>query len=191
MDRNVKLHIYAISLWATLISFWTIVKPTQRSCVRTKISKYALIIKKLQAWKWRIIDQYSIKVTWKLFTFSLIIFTICLKLPFLPHGVLWTPKIQNLYILTGMDGSIVLPLHFSGSQSVLFKSQISHLWNFNPSFMMIYSYFHDEVVEYRLNPHGYGFDFVSDVDCNTFLPREFYAQYENQLHSLREWSVFS
>ena len=37
--------------------------------------------------------------------------------------------------------------------------------------MMIYSCFHDEVVEYRLNPHGYSFDFVSDVDCNIFLPR--------------------
>ena len=37
--------------------------------------------------------------------------------------------------------------------------------------MMIYSYFHDKVVEYRLNPHGYCFEFVSDVDCNIFLPR--------------------
>ena len=37
--------------------------------------------------------------------------------------------------------------------------------------MMVYSYFFDEVVEYRLNPHGYGFDFVSAVDCNAFLPR--------------------
>ena len=37
--------------------------------------------------------------------------------------------------------------------------------------MMIYSCFYDEVVEYRLNPHGYCFDFVSDVDCNIFLPR--------------------
>ena len=37
--------------------------------------------------------------------------------------------------------------------------------------MMIYPYFYDEVVQYRLNPHGYGFEFVSDVDCNAFLPR--------------------
>ena len=35
---------------------------------------------------------------------------------------------------------------------------------------MIYSYFYDEVIEYRLNPHGYSFDFVSDVDCNSSLP---------------------
>ena len=134
---------------------------------------------------------------------------------FYPHNLLkitffatWSsmnPKIQNLYILTGTDGSIVLPLHFSSSQSVLFKSQISHLWNFNPSFMMIYSYFHDKVVQYNLNPHGYCFEFFSDVDWSIFLPRkwnfqarkmivslprEFYARYENQLHSLREWSAF-
>ena len=37
--------------------------------------------------------------------------------------------------------------------------------------MMNYSYFYDEVVEYRLNPHGYSLDLVSAVDCNTFLPR--------------------
>ena len=37
--------------------------------------------------------------------------------------------------------------------------------------MIIYSCFYDEVVQYRLNPHGYGFEFVSDVDCNAFLPR--------------------
>ena len=37
--------------------------------------------------------------------------------------------------------------------------------------MMIYAYFFDEVVEYRLNSHGYSLDFVSDVDCNTSLPR--------------------
>ena len=37
--------------------------------------------------------------------------------------------------------------------------------------MMIYSCFYDEVVQYRLNPHGYSFDFVSAADCNTFLPR--------------------
>ena len=78
---------------------------------------------------------------------------------------------------------------------------------------MIYSYFYDEVAEYRLNPHGYCFDFVSDVDCNIFLPRiqNFQAEkiivscrenfmlntrinnipYENQVHSGKEWSVFS
>ena len=52
--------------------------------------------------------------------------------------------------------------------------------------MMIYSCFHDEVAEYRLNPHGYSFDFVSDVDCNTFLPRIQNFQAEKILVSCRE-----
>ena len=82
-----------------------------------------------------------------------------------------------------------------------------------PVFMMIYSCFYDEVVEYRLNPHGYCLDFVSDVDCNIFLPRiqNFQARkilvscrenfmlnmrihfipYENEVYSGKEWSVFS
>ena len=82
-----------------------------------------------------------------------------------------------------------------------------------PVFMMIYSYFYDEVVQYRLNPHGYSFEFVSDVDCNSFLPRiqNFQARktivscrenfmfntrihfipYENEVYSGKEWSVFS
>ena len=82
-----------------------------------------------------------------------------------------------------------------------------------PVFMMIYSYFYDEVVQYRLNPHGYCLDFVSDVDCNIFLPRiqNFQARkilvscrenftlnmrihfilYENEVYSRKEWSVFS
>ena len=51
---------------------------------------------------------------------------------------------------------------------------------------MIYSYFHDKVVEYRLNPHGYCFDFVSDVDCNTFLPRIQNFQAEKIFVSCRE-----
>ena len=33
------------------------------------------------------------------------------------------------------------------------------------------SYIYNEVIQYRLNPHGYCLDFVSDVDCNAFLPR--------------------
>ena len=51
---------------------------------------------------------------------------------------------------------------------------------------MIYSYFYDEVVQYRLNPHGYGFDFVSDVDCNISLPRIQNFQAEKILVSSRE-----
>ena len=82
-----------------------------------------------------------------------------------------------------------------------------------PVFMMIYPCFHDEVVQYRLNPHEYCLDFVSDVDCNIFLPRtqNFQARrivvssrenfmlnmgihfipYENEVYSRKGWSVFS
>ena len=181
-------------------------------------------------------------MTWKLFTFSLFIFTICPKLPFLLHGVLWTLKIQNLYILMGMGGVFFPTFSFqvanqpsSDEQSVFFGCAISLLqiststslsfypcfyddlllllWWFTPDFMMIYSCFYDEVVQYRLNPHGYCLDFVSDVDCNIFLPRiqnfqaekiivscrenftfltkTNYIPAENQVHSGKEWSVFS
>ena len=183
----------------------------------------------------RIIDHCSIKVTRKLFTFSLFILTICQKLPIFLHGVLWAPKLQNLYILIGMDEGVLLPLHFLGVQSIFFRCTFNPLQmrnqsfsNFNfrifeilplllgwlaPVFMMIYSYFYDEVVQYRLNPHGYCLDFVSDVDCNIFLPRiqNFQAEkiivscrenfmfntrihfilYENEVYSGKEWSVFS
>ena len=107
------------------------------------------------------------------------------------------------------DGWGVLPhFQFSGSQSALFRWAISLLqiststslsfyscfyddlpllsrW-FAAVFMMIYSYFYDEVVQYRLNPHGYGFEFVSDVDCNTFLPRIQNFQARKILVSCRE-----
>ena len=123
------------------------------------------------------------------------------------------PKIQNIYILMRMDGGVVPHFQFSGSQSVFFRFPLPHLWVFTLAFMMIYSCFHNEVVEYRLNPHGYCLDFVSDVDCNTFLPRiqnfqarkilvssreNFmlnmrinYIPYENEVYSRKEWSVFS
>ena len=174
-------------------------------------------------------------MTWKLFTFSLFILTICPKLPIFLHGVLWIQKIQNLYILMVKDGDVLPHFQFSGSPSVFFRYAINPLqmrnqsssdfsfrifeflplllgW-FTPAFRMIYSCFHNEVVEYRLNPHGYSFDFVSDVDCNTSLPRiqNFQARkiivssrenfmlntrihfilYENEVYSGKEWSVFS
>ena len=174
-------------------------------------------------------------MTWKLFTFSLFILTICLKTPFLLHEVLWTPKIQNLYILMGTDRGVLLPLHFLGVQSIFFRCTFNPfqmcnlsfldfhfhifeillllLWWFTPAFRMIYPCFYDEVVEYRLNPHGYCFEFVSAADCNIFLPRiqNFQARkilvssrenfmlnmrihfilYENEVYSRKEWSVFS
>ena len=73
---------------------------------------------------------------------------------------------------------------------------------------MIYSYFHDKMVQYSLNPHEYCLEFVSDVDCNTSLPRiqnfqarkilvssrenfmldtrTNYIPYENEVHSSKE-----
>ena len=79
--------------------------------------------------------------------------------------------------------------------------------------MMIYSRIYDEVVLYRLNPHGYCLEFVSAVDCNTSLPRiqnfqarkiivssreNFmldtrmkYIPYENEVYSRKECSWFS
>ena len=181
------------------------------------------------------IDQYSIKVTWKLFIFSLFILTICQKIPFLLHGVLWITKIQNLYILMGMSGGVMLPLHFSDVQSALFRCTINplqmrnqfspdfhfHIFEFlllllgwlAPVFMMIYSYFYDEMVQYSLNHHGYCFEIVSDADWSISLPRiqNFQAEkiivssrenfmlntrihfipYENEVYSSKEWSVFS
>ena len=55
---------------------------------------------------------------------------------------------------------------------------------------MIYLYFFDEVVEYRLNPYGYGIDFVSAVDCNSFLPRIQNFQAEKIIVSSRENFTF-
>ena len=102
---------------------------------------------------------------------------------------------------------------FSNFNFRIFEILLLFLWWFTPVFMMIYSCFYDEVVQYRLNPHGYSLDFVSAVDCNTFLPRiqNFQARkilvssrenfmlntrihfilYENEVHSGKEWSVFS
>ena len=42
------------------------------------------------------------------------------------------------------------------------------------------------MVQYRLNPHGYSFDFVSDVDCNIFQPRIQNFQARKILVSSRE-----
>ena len=55
---------------------------------------------------------------------------------------------------------------------------------------MIYSYFHDKVVQYSLNPHEYCLDFVSAVDCNTFLPRIQNFQAKKTIVSSRENFMF-
>ena len=141
---------------------------------------------------------------------------------FYPHNL---PKITDFAPWSSMNPKNTKSLHFivkggglsyfqfSGSQSVLFKFQLSHLWDFTPTFTMIYSYFYDEVVQYRLNHHGYCFEFVSDADWSISLPRiqnfqagkiivssrenfmldtrTNYIPYENEVHSSKEWSVFS
>ena len=55
---------------------------------------------------------------------------------------------------------------------------------------MIYSYFHDKVVQYSLNPHEYCLDFVSAVGCNTFLPRIQNCQAKKIIVSSRENFMF-
>ena len=152
-------------------------------------------------------------MTWKLFTFSLFILTICLKLPIFLHEILWTTKIQNLYILVEMEGGALLHFQFSGSQSVFFRCAISSLQFSTNISLNFSSYIYNESVQYRLNPHGYFLEFVSDVDFNTSLPRiqNFQARkiivscrenfmlntrihfilYENDVYSGKEWSVFS
>ena len=110
-------------------------------------------------------------------------------------------------------GGVLSYFQFSGSQSVLFRFLLPHLWVFTFAFMMIYSCFYDKVVQYRLNHHGYCFEFVSDADWSISLPRiqNFQARKilvssrenftfltkinnipaENQVHSSKEWSAFS
>ena len=110
-------------------------------------------------------------------------------------------------------GGVLSYFQFSGSQSVLFRFLFPHLWDFTPAFMMIYPRIYDEVVQYRLNHHGYCFEFVSDADWSISLPRiqNFQAEkiivssrenfmlnmrihfipYENEVYSGKEWSVFS
>ena len=155
-----------------------------------------------------------------MFTFSLFIFTICLKLPFFLHGVLWTPKYKIftfwwgwVEILCPTFSLQVVNQSFSNLSFCIFEILLLLLWWFTPAFRMIYPYFYDEVVQYRLNPHGYCLDFVSDVDWSISLPRiqNFQARkilvssrenfmpdtrtncipYENQVYSSKEWSAFS
>ena len=142
---------------------------------------------------------------------------------FYPHNLLkiaffdtWSsmnPKNTKSLHFMVKGGGVLSYFQFSGSQSVLFRFLLSHLWDFAPAFMMIYSYFHDEVVQYRLNPHEHCLDFVSDADWSISLPRiqNFQARKilvssrenftfltrinnipaENQVHSGKEWSAFS
>ena len=149
---------------------------------------------------------------------------------FYPHNLL---KITDFSPWTSMNLKNTKSLHFDGkgwgcsalipvfrcSISLLqIRSKFSSDFHFRIfEFLLLllwwYSCFYDEVVEYRLNSHGYCFDFVSDVYWSIFLPRiqNFQAEkilvssrenfmldtrihfilYENEVHSGKEWSVFS
>ena len=74
----------------------------------------------------------------------------------------------------------------SDEQSVFFGCAISLLQISTSTSLSFYSCFYDEVVQYGLNPHGYSFEFVSDVDCNAFLPRIQNFQAEKIIVSCRE-----
>ena len=131
---------------------------------------------------------------------------------FAPWSSMNLKNTKSLHFIV-KGGGVLSYFQFSGSQSVLFRFLLLQLWDFTPVFMMIYPCFYDEVVQYRLNHHGYCFEFVSDADWNISLPRiqNFQARkiivssrenfmlntrtkfipYENEVHSSKEWSVFS
>ena len=106
-------------------------------------------------------------------------------------------KIQNLYILMTTNGDVLPQFQFSGSQSVFFRCAISLLQISTSASLRFYYCFYEDfllfyggVVQYRLNLHGYNFEFVSDVDCNTFLPRIQNFQAEKIIVSSRENFTF-
>ena len=122
-------------------------------------------------------------------------------------------KIQNLYILMSLNGDVLPQFQFSGSQSVFFRCAISLFQISTSASLSFCSCFYSDL---RLLLWWGGWILAkspwilpwfcfwrwlqyfpaentkfSGRENTCFLPREFYAQYENQLHSLREWSVFS
>ena len=136
-----------------------------------------------------------------------------LKIAFFDTWSSMNPKNTKSLHFIVKGGGVLSYFQFSGSQSVLFRFLLSHLWDFTFAFMMIYSCFYDKVVQYRLNHYGYCFEFVSDADWSISLPRiqNFQARkiivssrenfmlnmrihfilYENEVYSRKEWSVFS
>ena len=64
------------------------------------------------------------------------------------------PKIQNLYIFDENGWRCNAPLSVfqvanqssSDAQSVFFRFQFPHLWDFTPTFIMISPYFHDDLL---------------------------------------------
>ena len=93
---------------------------------------------------------------------------------FYPHNL---PKITDFSPWSSMNLKNTKSLHFDRdgweycAASPFFRCSISPLQISTFASLNFSGYIYDEVVEYRLNPHGYCLDFVSDVDCNTSLPR--------------------
>ena len=130
---------------------------------------------------------------------------------FYPHFLF---KITDFAPWSSMNPRNTKSLHFDRdgweycAASPFFRCSISPLQISTFASLNFSSYIYDEVVEYRLNPHGYCLDFVSDVDCNTFLPgirnfqarkilvssrenfmlntRTNYIPYENEVYSRKE-----
>ena len=136
-----------------------------------------------------------------------------LKIAFFDTWSSMNPKNTKSLHFIVKGGGVLSYFQFSGSQSVLFRFLLPHLWVFTFAFMMIYPRIYDEVVQYRLNHHGYCFEFVSDADWSisllriqnfesekiidssrenfTFLTRTNNIPAEKQVHSSKEWSAFS
>ena len=130
---------------------------------------------------------------------------------FYPHFLF---KITDFAPWSSMNPGNTKSLHFDRdgwehcAASPFFRCSVSPLLISTFASLNFSGYIYDEVTEYRLNPHGYYLDFVSDVDCNTSLPRiqnfqarkilvscreNFmlntrinYIPYENEVHSSKE-----
>ena len=93
---------------------------------------------------------------------------------FYPHFLF---KITDFAPWSSMNPGNTKSLHFDRdgwehcAASPFFRQSISPLQISTSTSLNFLSYIYNEVVQYSLNPHGYCFDFVSDVDCNIFLPR--------------------
>ena len=130
---------------------------------------------------------------------------------FYPHFLF---KITDFAPWSSMNPGNTKSLHFDRdgweycATSPFFRCSICPLQISTFASLKFSSFIYNEVVQYRLNPHGYCLDFVSDVDCNTFLPRiqnfqarkiivssrenfmlntrTNYIPYENEVHSGKE-----
>ena len=112
---------------------------------------------------------------------------------FYPHNLL---KITDFSPWSSMNLKNTKSLHFDengwgfSSPLSVFRYLISPLQISTAASLNFSGYIYDKVVEYWLNPHEYCLDFVSDVDCNTSLPRIQNFQARKILVSSRENFTF-